>query len=173
MESYIHRTGRTGRAGLDGKAITFVTSKQKHYMRNIMEYISYDIPVLKAPTEDEIAKCRAGTIREDLYDLLYDQSQNILNGYTDKSGYQDERFLPIIYEIDKREEFQDEACWEKANPSLDHIKDREALRYKVNKAIENPMLVKNLLCKDFNVRETSDQAFLTFEIGRASCRERV
>jgi superfamily II DNA/RNA helicase len=58
MESYIHRTGRTGRAGLDGKAITFVTSKQKHYMRNIMEYISYDIPVLKAPTEDEIAKCR-------------------------------------------------------------------------------------------------------------------
>ncbi len=105
----------------------------------------------------------AGTIREDLYDLLYDQSQNILNGYTDKSGYQDERFLPIIYEIDKREEFQDEACWEKANPSLDHIKDREALRYKVNKAIENPMLVKNLLCKDFNVRETSDQAFLTFE----------
>lgn len=105
----------------------------------------------------------AGTIREDLYDLLYEQSKNILNGYKDKNGYQDERFLPIIYELDKRKEFRDEACWEKANPSLDFVKDRETLRYKVNKAIENPMLVKNLLCKDFNVMETSDQSFLTFE----------
>lgn len=57
-ESYIHRTGRTGRAGLDGKAITFVTPKQKHYMRNIAEYIDSDIPVLEAPTEDEVAKYR-------------------------------------------------------------------------------------------------------------------
>lgn len=39
-ESYIHRTGRTGRAGLEGKAITFVTSKQEYYMKSIMEYIS-------------------------------------------------------------------------------------------------------------------------------------
>ncbi len=58
-DNYIHRTGRTGRAGLEGKAITFVTSRQTYYMKNIMEYIDYDIPVLEAPTKEEIANCRA------------------------------------------------------------------------------------------------------------------
>lgn len=57
-ESYIHRTGRTGRSGLEGKVITFVTSKQEYYMKSIMEYISYNIPLLKTPTE-EVANCRS------------------------------------------------------------------------------------------------------------------
>lgn len=58
-ENYIHRTGRTGRAGLEGKAITFVTSKQEYYMKNIMEYINYDISIQKSPTDEEIRNCRS------------------------------------------------------------------------------------------------------------------
>lgn len=58
LESYVHRTGRTGRAGLEGKAITFVTSKQEYYMRKITEYIGLDVPVLTAPLEEEIANGR-------------------------------------------------------------------------------------------------------------------
>jgi superfamily II DNA/RNA helicase len=57
-ESYVHRTGRTGRAGLEGKAITFVTSKQGYIMGNITKYIGFDIPVLESPTMEEIAKLR-------------------------------------------------------------------------------------------------------------------
>ena len=34
---------------------------------------------------------------------------------------------------------------------------------KVEKAKQNPALVKNLVCKEFNVRETSSEAWLTFE----------
>lgn len=105
----------------------------------------------------------AGTVREDIYDLLYEQSEKILNGYSDVNGYHDERFLPIVYELDNRKEWVDESCWVKANPSLDLVKSREALRYKVERAKSNPMLVKNLLCKDFNIRETSSEAWLTFE----------
>ena len=33
----------------------------------------------------------------------------------------------------------------------------------MEKAKANPLLVKNLLCKDFNIRETSNEAWLTFE----------
>ena len=33
----------------------------------------------------------------------------------------------------------------------------------MKKAQANPLLVKNLLTKDFNVRETSSEAWLTFE----------
>ena len=108
----------------------------------------------------------AGTVREDIFDLLYEQSEKIIEGYSrpdDGLAYHDERFLPIISELDSRSEWIDESCWVKANPSLDAVKSREALRYKVEKAKQNPMLVKNLLCKDFNIRETSNEAWLTFE----------
>lgn len=105
----------------------------------------------------------AGTIRESVYDMKYDEAVMLLNGLADPDGYKDERFLPIIYELDKREEWMDENAWQKANPGLDTIKRRDTLRTKVNKAKSNPMLVKNLVTKDFNIPETTSEAWLTFE----------
>jgi phage terminase large subunit-like protein len=71
--------------------------------------------------------------------------------------------LPIIYELDKREEWTDERCWKKANPGLGTIKNVDQLKSKVEKAKLITYLVKNLLTKDFNIRETSSEAWLTFE----------
>lgn len=53
-ESYVHRTGRTGRAGKTGKAITFVTPKDNHRLTEIESYIGFEIPVVKAPSEEAI-----------------------------------------------------------------------------------------------------------------------
>ncbi len=75
-ENYIHRTGRTGRAGLEGKAITFVTSKQEYYMKNIMEYISYDIPLQKAPTDEEIVNCRSAFEAKRLDEPILNKPKN-------------------------------------------------------------------------------------------------
>lgn len=105
----------------------------------------------------------AGTIRESVYDLKYDEAEQVVNGYGDPNGYKNERLLPIIYELDKREEWTDSKAWPKANPGLGTIKKIDQLVSKVNKARANPLLVKNLLCKDFNVRETTTEAWLTFE----------
>src|SRR5690606_38291420 len=105
----------------------------------------------------------AGTVREGIFDIKYDEAERIINGYDDPDGYKDERVLPIIYELDKREEWTDPECWQKANPGLGTIKKIDELARKVKKAQENPLLVKNLLTKDFNVRETTTQAWLTFE----------
>lgn len=44
MESYIHRIGRTGRAGEDGVAFTISAPKDKELMRNIEQGIQYAIP---------------------------------------------------------------------------------------------------------------------------------
>ena len=104
----------------------------------------------------------AGTVREGIFDIKYDECERIINGYSDNS-YRDERVLPIIYEIDSRKEWVDEKCWAKANPGLGTIKSLDQLKSKVEKAKSNPLLVKNLLCKDFNIRETSSEAWLTFE----------
>ncbi|PHV69771.1 terminase [Sporanaerobium hydrogeniformans] len=105
----------------------------------------------------------AGTIRECVYDIKYDEAEMVINGYGQEDGYKNERMLPIIYELDSREEWTDENCWQKANPGLGTIKKISQLSDKVNKAIANNKLVKNLLCKDFNIRETSTEAWLSFE----------
>lgn len=54
-EAYVHRTGRTGRAGLEGKAVTFVTNREERYMSNITDYIGFEIPVLDQPSKAEVA----------------------------------------------------------------------------------------------------------------------
>lgn len=105
----------------------------------------------------------AGTVRESVYDMKYEESEMLLNGLYDPDGYKDERFLPIIYELDSRDEWTDESCWPKANPGLGTIKKVDQLRTKVNKAKANALLVKNLLTKDFNIRETGTETWLSFE----------
>lgn len=105
----------------------------------------------------------AGTIREDIYDEKYDEAQRVINGYFDENGYKDEHFIAFVYELDNRKEWTDETCWRKANPGLGTIKNYSTLKAKVEKAKNNPNLVKNLVCKEFNIPETSSEAWLTFE----------
>ena len=106
----------------------------------------------------------AGTIREDLYDQKYEEAERVINGYFDENGYKDEHFIAFIYELDNRKEWTNPACWKKANPGLGTIKSLEQLTSKVKKAQANPALVKNLVCKEFNIRETSSEAWLPFEV---------
>lgn len=105
----------------------------------------------------------AGTIREDIYDEKYDYSKKVIDGYFLEDGYKDDRFISFIYELDNREEWKDPKCYKKANPGLGTIKNEQTLIHKVEKALMNPSMVKNLLCKEFNIRETSSEAWLTYE----------
>lgn len=105
----------------------------------------------------------AGTVRECVYDLKYDEAERVVNGFEDPEGYKNERFLPIVYELDSRDEWVNEEAWVKANPGLGTIKKTDQLANKVNKAKANTKLVKNLLCKDFNIRETNGETWLSFE----------
>ena len=105
----------------------------------------------------------AGTVREDIYDQKYDEAERIINGLFDENGYHDIHFYPFIYELDERKEWIVETCWIKANPGLGTIKKLEALRAKVEKAKGNPSSIKNLVCTEFNIRETSTESWLTFE----------
>lgn len=61
-ESYVHRTGRTGRAGLEGKAVTFATTKEERYMREITEYIDFDIPTMSKPMAEEVLNSKSAFV---------------------------------------------------------------------------------------------------------------
>ena len=106
----------------------------------------------------------AGVVREDIYDNKYEYAAKVIIGYDDPdAGIVDDHFLPFIYELDAREEWEDERCWPKANPGLGTIKNIRQLRDKVRKAQQSPDLQRNLLCKEFNIRETSGGSWLSFD----------
>lgn len=128
--------------------------------KNLYDVIVDGMSARKQPLS--VITTTAGTVREGIFDLKYNECERILNGFTD-GQYQDKRVLPIIYELDKRNEWTRPECWIKANPGLGTIKSLDQLKDKVHRAQHDPMLVKNLLCKDFNVRETSSEAWLPFE----------
>ncbi|MGA7837691.1 MAG: DEAD/DEAH box helicase [Ignavibacteriaceae bacterium] len=46
-ETYIHRIGRTGRAGLGGTALSFCDSEERSYLRDINRMIKTTIPVIE------------------------------------------------------------------------------------------------------------------------------
>jgi superfamily II DNA/RNA helicase len=58
-ESYVHRTGRTGRAGNKGKAITFATPFEGKFIRAIEGYIGFELPLMEAPGHQEVAAGKA------------------------------------------------------------------------------------------------------------------
>lgn len=106
----------------------------------------------------------AGTIRESIYDIKYLDAENLIKSFDDENiGGRNDTFFPVIYELDDRKEWTYPDCWVKANPGLGTIKQLKQLKAKVIKAQSNPLLVSNLLCKDFNLRQTSSEAYLTFE----------
>lgn len=106
----------------------------------------------------------AGTIRGDIFDQKYDEAEMVINGYFDPNGYKDERFIAFVYELDHRDEWKDPTKWKKANPGLGTIKNEQALAEKVERAKANPLLVKNLVCKEFNIRETSSESWLPWDV---------
>lgn len=55
-ESYVHRIGRTGRAGAKGFAFTIVSPKQASYMRRLEKHINKKITPAKLPSVKELKK---------------------------------------------------------------------------------------------------------------------
>lgn len=64
-ESYVHRIGRTGRAGETGIAITFITQKDFHEMRSIEKELNLTIKHINLVEKDDSRQRTDRTNRED------------------------------------------------------------------------------------------------------------
>lgn len=100
----------------------------------------------------------AGTLRESVFDSLYAIACDIADG-----SMKEDTFLPILYELDHRDEWTDPQKWVKANPGLGTIKKYKTLANFVERAKTSTDDLPGVLCKDFNVREVSATVWLTFE----------
>ncbi len=73
-ESYVHRIGRTGRAGREGTAILFVTPRQQRMKRDIENYTKQNIAPLKMPTQADVAARRVALLKEKITETLTKQN---------------------------------------------------------------------------------------------------
>lgn len=107
----------------------------------------------------------AGTVRESVFDSLYEIAGSIADG-----KQREDTFLPILYELDAREEWLDPTKWQKANPGLGTIKQFKTLQGFVNRAKASPDDLPSVLCKDFNVREVAATVWLSYDAIRSDLR---
>jgi len=69
-KAYVHRVGRTGRAGKEGSAITFITPSEYRKLRFIMQATRTDIRKVKMPKVTEIIEAKKRRIRAELEDAV-------------------------------------------------------------------------------------------------------
>lgn len=100
----------------------------------------------------------AGTVRECIFDNMYELACDIADGKK-----KDDAFLPILYEIDSRDEWTNPQMWIKANPGLGKIKQYKTLAAFVERAKNNPADLPGVLCKDFNYRENDNGVWLSYD----------
>lgn len=143
---------------LDGLNAHLVIADELHAWKdkNLLD-VMYDS--MSARTQPILLETSTmGIVRQNVFDIEYDYAAQVIDG-----TIQDETLLPIIYELDEEGEWINEDAWYKANPALGVIKSLKDLREKVERAKANPIELVNLLCKDFNIRQTGLNAWLTFE----------
>lgn len=107
----------------------------------------------------------AGMVRESVFDEMYELACEIADGTEE-----DPTFLPVLYELDSRDEWTDPAKWQKANPGLGPIKSYKTLANFVHRAKIKPADLPGVLCKDFNIREVSAAVWLSYEAIKSDLR---
>ncbi|MGH8255854.1 MAG: DEAD/DEAH box helicase [Steroidobacteraceae bacterium] len=69
-ESYVHRIGRTGRAGRNGEAILFVAPRERNMLRAIERATRQPIEAMNLPTLDDVNQRRIGRFKQRITDAL-------------------------------------------------------------------------------------------------------
>ncbi len=69
-DSYVHRIGRTGRAGHHGVSLTFVAPSEMDYMREIEKLTKVRLLPLKPPTDEEALVSQLANAKSTVEDLV-------------------------------------------------------------------------------------------------------
>jgi ATP-dependent RNA helicase DeaD len=87
-ESYVHRIGRTGRAGRKGEAILFVSPREKRMLMSIEKATRQAISKMQLPSSEEIADKRVMQFKQQLSETI--ESQDLSFFETVITHYQQE-----------------------------------------------------------------------------------
>lgn len=125
----------------------------------------YDVIIDSTSAREEaivLSLSTMGFVREGIFDILYDTASRCLMSIEDGNQF-NESILPVVYELDKREEYSNPDMWIKANPNLGVSKSFDYMQNAYNKVLDDPRRLSNFLTKDCNIKETIAEAFFSFD----------
>ena len=73
-ESYVHRIGRTGRAGNTGTAITFISSSEYRQFMMLQREIKVDIKKVPIPTAQHVVEIKKNRIKDELAEIIENEN---------------------------------------------------------------------------------------------------
>jgi ATP-dependent RNA helicase DeaD len=76
-ESYVHRIGRTARAGRTGTAVLFATPREQRLRREIERYIGRPIEPMALPSRAELAARRVQLFKQEILRVLDDEELDL------------------------------------------------------------------------------------------------
>lgn len=84
-ESYVHRIGRTGRAGRKGEAILFVAPREKRMLFAIEKATRQSITLMQLPSTEDVADKRVMEFKQQLSETIESQDlsffENVISSY--------------------------------------------------------------------------------------------
>jgi ATP-dependent RNA helicase DeaD len=93
-ESYVHRIGRTGRAGRTGDAILFVTPREKNMLRQIERATRQPITEMQLPSVDDVNDRRVAKFLDRITDTLGNGEAGEYRGLIE--NYEREHNVPAV-----------------------------------------------------------------------------
>lgn len=94
-ENYIHRSGRTARAGKEGIAITLASQADEHRLKSIARRYDFAMEKRELPTEEEVTT----RVAQRLTSFLEEQMRSRSNLERERLG----RFIPVVQELVEEE----------------------------------------------------------------------
>jgi ATP-dependent RNA helicase DeaD len=83
-ESYVHRIGRTGRAGRNGVAIAFVRGREKRMLRDIEKATRQQIEEIQLPTADQVNAKRKERFQSRILESIDTEKNKIYRDLVDE-----------------------------------------------------------------------------------------
>lgn len=125
-----------------------IFDSQYSYASDVIDFMEDFLRKAKSLGHDEVMR------------MVQEQEQTGIQHF---AGIIDFNFLPFIYELDDRNEWDDEKMWIKANPGLGTIKKVKVLQQFVKKAKRDPSFKPTVMVKDFNMKENPITRWLNWE----------
>lgn len=77
IDSYVHRIGRTGRAGRFGIAISFISLREKYIIRNIERVTKHQVTALTLPAVQEVNAKRIARFKQQITNVITNEDLSL------------------------------------------------------------------------------------------------
>ena len=89
-EYYVHRIGRTGRAGKSGLAFSFVVGREVYKLKDIMRYCKTKVTMRKVPSLNDVANTKMNKIFDEIAQIIEDEDLSSISRMIEERIYDED-----------------------------------------------------------------------------------